>query len=349
MRLVLSIIACIIFVDGVSAQVVVTRFQDPAPFTKLISSGFGILWILREKELWVLLESQDEVRHVETSKGNDWYVSTAGSSNGQLWIAGRKQVFRFSQAGQSATIRLPNRLIYNKGLISGVMPGPKPQIGFAFGGSYVRTSKARVLGLDHRFVRTDLKAAEHPAIYTWNERDARWRMVYLGRDVDRISQVSFRDASFGVGIGAISDLVITLNGGLSWKRIPLAAVLKESRLSIDFRNPDYIPRPLRVTFCRNDIYLLFSDGQIFRSVDDGRSWKQYSRLPDALRGGRVENILFDLNSVGLIDSRMGKYISLDAGTTWKPILTGIQVESFQLFKKAIFATDGIELVRYPFP
>ena len=185
----------------------------------------------------------------------------------------------------------------------------------------------------------------------WKSIDAGrvWRPVFDGQPVASIGALAVAPSApdvvyVGTGESTLRDSVgygggvyKTTDGGLTWTHLGLAATQHIGRIAVDPRNPDIV-----FVAAIGNLYAPNPDRGVFRSRDGGRTWQKVLYKDENV--GAAEVVIDPANSrvvyAGLWNTRRppwyayqpsngpggGLFKSLDGGTTWRQLTSGLPAE-----------------------
>jgi photosystem II stability/assembly factor-like uncharacterized protein len=156
-----------------------------------------------------------------------------------------------------------------------------------------------------------------------------WELVHFEpANPQPLLDVAFADATRGVAVGAYGVIYVTSDGGKVWSQVPFepaplpgAATVEESAADME------ADVDLGFEFHLNAItrgppgrmYLGAEAGRLFRSDDDGASWRE---LPSPYDGSFHGVLALDGDVVLAFGLRGNLFRSEDGGTNWSAIPTG---------------------------
>ena len=156
-----------------------------------------------------------------------------------------------------------------------------------------------------------------------------WELVHFEpASPQPLLDVAFADAAHGVAVGAYGVIYVTADGGKVWSQVPFmpAALPGAAKVeaAADEMEADF---DLGFEFHLNAIsrgppgrmYLGAEAGRLFRSDDDGASWRE---LPSPYDGSFHGILALDGDVVLAFGLRGNLYRSEDGGTSWSAIPPG---------------------------
>lgn len=162
-----------------------------------------------------------------------------------------------------------------------------------------------VVGHDHVILRT-------------RDGGANWQRVYYNPEADSpLLDIWFKDAKKGFAIGAYGAFLETRDGGESWDQRTLQL---SNYADEDFADVDYHLNHIAVS-SSGRIYIAAEAGNIYRSDDDGQSWKI---LPSPYHGSFFGTLPLGEETLLLFGLRGHMFRSEDAGETWQSLKTSTQ-------------------------
>jgi photosystem II stability/assembly factor-like uncharacterized protein len=166
------------------------------------------------------------------------------------------------------------------------------------------------------------------AILATSDGGESWRLAHLEpENAQPLLDVVFADASRGIAVGAYGAVYVTTDGGSVWSRVPfepapLAGAEKiapadEMEIDVDLGFEFHLNAIARGPAGR--MYIGAEAGRLFRSDDDGASWRE---LPSPYDGSFHGVLPLDGDAVLAFGLRGNLFRSEDGGTTWVRIPTG---------------------------
>lgn len=169
------------------------------------------------------------------------------------------------------------------------------------------------------------------------------RVHYAPQEETPLFDVWFKDENHGLAIGAYGLFLSTSDGGATWSRADFTVLKDEADASEgegedqdravddDDLSERYDVHLNRIARSENGrLYIAAEGGNIYRSDDDGRTWRQ---LPSPYHGSFFGVLPLAGDGVLVFGLRGSLYRSQDAGETWKRVATSTQE----------MLTDGLRL------
>lgn len=156
----------------------------------------------------------------------------------------------------------------------------------------------------------------------------RWELAHFEpADAQPLLDVWFRDASRGLAVGAYGVVFATTDGGRVWSQVPFEPAPLPGAATVDEEAEDEEGFDLGYEFHLNAIargpgqrlYLGAEAGRLFRSDDDGASWRE---LPSPYDGSFHGLLALDGDALLAFGLRGNLFRSDDGGTSWTAIATG---------------------------
>jgi photosystem II stability/assembly factor-like uncharacterized protein len=150
-----------------------------------------------------------------------------------------------------------------------------------------------------------------------------WEMQFQAPEEELpLLSVWFENAEHGLAAGAFSMLLETKDGGETWQRRTLDPHEAEDyHLNAIFRGPG------------DSLFIAAEAGSIYRSLDDGASWK---RLHPPYRGSFWGGLSLDGKALLVFGMRGHLFRSEDLGESWQKVATGTD----QSLQSATIRKDG---------
>jgi len=155
-----------------------------------------------------------------------------------------------------------------------------------------------------------------------------WRLVHLEPENPQpLLDVAFADASRGVAVGAYGVVYVTADGGSVWSQVPFEPAALPGAESVEPADEMEADVDLGFEFHLNAIaragpgrlYIGAEAGRLFRSDDDGASWRE---LPSPYDGSFHGILPLDGDAVLAFGLRGNLFRSEDGGATWAQLQTG---------------------------
>jgi photosystem II stability/assembly factor-like uncharacterized protein len=156
-----------------------------------------------------------------------------------------------------------------------------------------------------------------------------WELVHFEPESPQpLLDVAFADAMRGIAVGAYGVIYVTTDGGAVWSQVPfepaplpgaekVEAAVDEMEADVDLGFEFHLNAITRGPPGR--MYLGAEAGRLFRSDDDGTSWRE---LPSPYDGSFHGVLALDGDVVLAFGLRGNLFRSEDGGLTWAAILTG---------------------------
>ncbi len=156
-----------------------------------------------------------------------------------------------------------------------------------------------------------------------------WELVHFEpANPQPLLDVAFADPMRGIAVGAYGVIYVTVDGGKVWSQVPfepaplpgageVEAAPDEMETAIDLGFEFHLNALSRGPPGR--VYLGAEAGRLFRSNDDGASWRE---LPSPYDGSFHGVLALDGDAVLAFGLRGNLFRSDDGGTTWSAIPTG---------------------------
>lgn len=166
------------------------------------------------------------------------------------------------------------------------------------------------------------------AILATSDGGESWRLAHLEpENAQPLLDVVFADASRGVAVGAYGVVYVTADGGSVWSQVPFepaplpgaerAEPADEMEIDVDLGFEFHLNAIARGPAGR--MYIGAEAGRLFRSDDDGASWRE---LPSPYDGSFHGVLPLDGDAVLAFGLRGNLFRSEDGGATWTQIPTG---------------------------
>jgi photosystem II stability/assembly factor-like uncharacterized protein len=155
-----------------------------------------------------------------------------------------------------------------------------------------------------------------------------WRLVHFEPENPQpLLDVAFADASRGVTVGAYGVVYVTGDGGSVWSQVPFEPQALPGAESVEPADEMEADVDLGFEFHLNAIaragpgrlYIAAEAGRLFRSDDDGASWRE---LPSPYDGSFHGILPLDGDTVLAFGLRGNLFRSEDGGATWAQLPTG---------------------------
>lgn len=167
--------------------------------------------------------------------------------------------------------------------------------------------RALLTAVHMRDSRTGFAVGHDAVILRTDDGAETWRIVRRAPEEDRpLFDIWFRDANAGFAIGAYGSFLSTEDGGRSW--IPRAISEEDYHL-----NALVAAGPAR-------LFIAAEAGVLYRSDDDGRSWR---KLSSPYSGSWFGALALDENRLLLAGLRGHLFLTADGGGTWTRVPTGV--------------------------
>ncbi len=156
-----------------------------------------------------------------------------------------------------------------------------------------------------------------------------WQLVHFEpASPQPLLDVAFVDASRGVAVGAYGVVYVTSDGGSVWSQVPfepealagaegVESAADEMEADVDLGFEFHLNAIARGPPGR--MYIAAEAGRLFRSDDDGTSWRE---LPSPYDGSFHGVLPLDGDAVLAFGLRGNLFRSEDGGATWSQIQTG---------------------------
>jgi photosystem II stability/assembly factor-like uncharacterized protein len=167
------------------------------------------------------------------------------------------------------------------------------------------------------------------AILATDDGGESWRLAHFEPDNPQpLLDVVFTDAARGVAVGAYGVVYVTSDGGSVWSQVPFEPAAlpgaEKVEASMDEMEADV---DLGFEFHLNSIargppgrlYIGAEAGRLFRSDDDGATWRE---LPSPYDGSFHGILPLDGDAVLAFGLRGNLFRSDDGGVTWSAVATG---------------------------
>lgn len=146
-----------------------------------------------------------------------------------------------------------------------------------------------------------------------------WKTVHSAPEEQLpLLDIWFRDADHGVAIGAYGYFLESSDGGVSWSQITLDVTddndVAEDIFAYDEGGDYHLNHLARSSSGR--LYIAAEAGTIYRSADDGLSWKS---LPSPYAGSYFGSLPLGGDSLLVFGLRGHLFRSDDAGETWREL------------------------------
>lgn len=144
-----------------------------------------------------------------------------------------------------------------------------------------------------------------------SDSEDEWTEVKSGTD-QRLLSVDVNQAGFGVAVGTFGTLLVSRDGGESWK-------LKESIKWLELIEGGYKPHLNAVQVLADGTAVVVGEfGLVVRSTDQGKSWNIVRQKDASLFGLHIRD-----NGLGYAVGQQGLVIkTTDAGATWGQLEVG---------------------------
>jgi photosystem II stability/assembly factor-like uncharacterized protein len=142
---------------------------------------------------------------------------------------------------------------------------------------------------------------------------------------DTLAAVHFVDTEIGYAAGFLAVLK-TVNGGVTWQPVTLPA------------NAAFVS-----VFAKSATEVFVGRQSLFRSVDGGISWREFSDFPGA-ESGSIFDIKFTSNANGYLVKFGQIFRTQDGGDTWEPVFTvsGLFLSAIEVpDDRTVYAMGGI--------
>ncbi len=140
--------------------------------------------------------------------------------------------------------------------------------------------------------------------------------------------VWFKDPDSGFAFGAYGTILASRDGGRSWAQQPFEPrpLVEQAKRAVASADDEYLDEGAASDMHLNalaraadgKLYLAAEAGHVFRSDDDGESWRE---LPSPYEGSFFGVVPLDGETVLALGLRGHLYRSEDAGLTWREIPT----------------------------
>jgi photosystem II stability/assembly factor-like uncharacterized protein len=166
------------------------------------------------------------------------------------------------------------------------------------------------------------------AILRTDDGGESWQLAHLEpEDPQPLLDVVFADASRGVAVGAYGVVYVTTDGGSVWSQVPFEPEALPGAERVEPADEMEADVDLGFEFHLNAIargprrrmYIGAEAGRLFRSDDDGASWRE---LPSPYDGSFHGILPLDGDAVLAFGLRGNLFRSEDGGATWVQIPTG---------------------------
>jgi photosystem II stability/assembly factor-like uncharacterized protein len=156
----------------------------------------------------------------------------------------------------------------------------------------------------------------------------RWELAHFEpADAQPLLDVWFADASRGLAVGAYGVVFATSDGGRVWGQVPFEPAPLPGAATVAEADEEEEEFDLGYEFHLNAIaggpgqrvYLGAEAGRLFRSDDDGASWRE---LPSPYDGSFHGLLALDGDALLAFGLRGNLFRTDDGGTTWTAIATG---------------------------
>jgi photosystem II stability/assembly factor-like uncharacterized protein len=165
-----------------------------------------------------------------------------------------------------------------------------------------------------------------------------WETVHAAPEREQpLLDVWFRDTDHGFAVGAYGYVVVTADGGTTWEEQPLElarpdGAAQDADEEFDEEGTDWHLNRIAVS-ATGRLYLAAEAGTIYRSDDEGASWKS---LPMDYEGSLFGVLPLDGDALLTYGLRGHLFRSEDAGESW----TEIPTETQGLLTDAVRLPDG---------
>lgn len=155
-----------------------------------------------------------------------------------------------------------------------------------------------------------------------------WRLVHLEPENPQpLLDVAFADASRGVAVGAYGVVYVTTDGGSVWSQVPFEPEVLPGAGKVEPADDMEAEIDLGFEFHLNAIargppgrmYIGAEAGRLFRSDDDGATWRE---LPSPYDGSFHGILALEGDALLAFGLRGNLFRSEDGGFTWAAIPTG---------------------------
>jgi len=155
-----------------------------------------------------------------------------------------------------------------------------------------------------------------------------WQLVHLeAENPQPLLDVAFADATRGVAVGAYGVVYVTTDGGSVWSQVPFEPEALPGAERVEAADEMEADVDLGFEFHLNAIarggpgrmYIGAEAGRLFRSDDDGSTWRE---LPSPYDGSFHGILPLDGDVVLAFGLRGNLFRSEDGGATWAQLPTG---------------------------
>lgn len=164
---------------------------------------------------------------------------------------------------------------------------------------------------------------------TW-DGGAKWELVHFAPENQQpLLDVWFADQERGIATGAYGVIYTTADGGRVWSQVPFEPVPLVGKVKQDEETADEMEAEVDLGFefhlnaiargPGRTVYLGAEAGRLFRSDDDGASWRE---LPSPYDGSFYGILPLDGEALLAFGLRGNLYRSEDGGRSWRQIETG---------------------------
>jgi photosystem II stability/assembly factor-like uncharacterized protein len=158
---------------------------------------------------------------------------------------------------------------------------------------------------------------------------SQWELVHFAPENPQpLLDVWFADAMHGIAVGAYGVIYVTSDGGSVWSQVPFAPAPLPGAEKVE-PDPDEMEAEFDLGFefhlnaiARGPgrrVYLGAEAGRLFRSDDDGATWRE---LPSPYDGSFHGIVPLDGDALLAFGLRGNLFRSEDGGSTWAAIETG---------------------------
>ena len=184
--------------------------------------------------------------------------------------------------------------------------------------------RALLTAIHMRDSRTGFAVGHDAVILRTDDGAETWRIVHRAPEEDRpLLDIWFRDATAGFAIGAYGSFLSTDDGGRSW----IPRVIGDD----DYHLNALVPAgPAR-------LFIAAEAGVLYRSDDNGRSWR---KLSSPYSGSWFGALALDENRLLLAGLRGRLFLTADGGDSWTRVPTGV----FATLTGAVRLRSGLILV-----
>jgi photosystem II stability/assembly factor-like uncharacterized protein len=164
---------------------------------------------------------------------------------------------------------------------------------------------------------------------TW-DGGMKWELTHFAPESQQpLLDICFADQDHGIAVGAYGVIYTTADGGRVWSQVPFEPAPLDGKVQADEEPADEMEAEVDLGFefhlnaiargPGRTMYLGAEAGRLFRSDDDGVSWRE---LPSPYDGSFYGILPLDGEALLVFGLRGNLFRSDDGGRNWKQIETG---------------------------